>query len=221
MRSVRRKKIPSSNILDLAKRRRTVRRFSSDQVKIRDVVEALEAACQAPSGANSQPWRFMIITDPKIKSRVRAVCEKGEKEFYSNVRGELKEWLLSKGLSWNKPFLEEAPLLVLIFSERKAPYSIQSVWLAIGYILLALEEQGLSTVPYTPSITKTVLDEIAVPGGFRLEAILPVGVSADKKPKESRLGIHEVSYLNLWGKRLSPSDLLSRTDPRSIGTLKR
>jgi len=116
--------------------------------------------------------------------------------------------------------LEKAPFMILIFSDSKAPYSIQSVWLAIGYILLALEELGLSTVPYTPSITKVVLDEISVPERFRLEAILPVGVSANEKPKEPRLGIQEVSYLNLWGRRFSSADLLSRTDSRSEGTLR-
>jgi len=197
------------SVLDLARRRKTSRSFSSTRVSPRDVIEALEAACQAPSGANSQPWRFLIITDPKVKRRVREICESSEKEFYSNVRGKLKNWLLSKGLSWDKPFLEKAPFLILIFSERKAPYSIQSVWLAIGYLLLALEELGLGTVPYTPSTTKAVVDEMGAPEGFKLEAILPVGISADKKPKEPRLGIHEVSYLDLWGKSLSPADLPS------------
>jgi len=221
MRSIRRKKKLNSSVLDLAKRRKTVRRFSSDPVDLRDILVALEASCQAPSGANYQPWRFLIVTDPGIKRRVRQVCESGEREFYSNLRGKLKKWLLSKGLSWNKAFLEGAPFLILVFSDSKAPYSIQSVWLAIGYILLALEELGLSTVPYTPSITKTIQDEIGIPDGFRLEAILPVGVSADEKPKEPRLGIHEVSYMNLWGKRLNSADRLSRIASRSGGALRR
>lgn len=186
-------------VLDLAKRRKTVRRFSSIQVNRRDVLVALEAACQAPSGANSQPWRFVIITDSQVKRRIREVCERIEREFYSSVKGELREWLLARGFNWGKPFLEEAPIMVLVISDTKAPYPTQSVWLAIGYILLALEELGLGTVTYTPSDAKGVLDELKIPDGFRLEAILPIGVSADEKPKEPRLSLEKVTHLNSWG----------------------
>jgi len=192
-----------SSVFELAKRRKTVRRFSSDSVNIRDILLALEVACQAPSGANAQPWRFVIVTDPKKKKRIREECEKGEREFYSNIKGELKEWLLSKGFSWKKPFLEEAPILVLVFSEKKAPHSAHSVWLAIGYILLALEELRLGTVTYTPSDPKGASDEVNAPKEYRLEAILPIGVSADEKLKEPRLGVREVSFLNSWGNPIS------------------
>lgn len=191
-----------SYVLDLASRRKTARRFSPDPVDLRAVLSALETACQAPSGANSQPWRFLIITDSDIKRRIREACERGERDFYSTVSGELRDWLLARGFNWRKPFLEEAPLLALILSEMKAPYSTQSVWLAIGYVLLALEELGLGTVTYTPSSTEGVLDEVDVPDGFRLEAILPIGVSADEKPKEPRRGLHGVSFLNSWGHSL-------------------
>jgi len=195
----------TSLILDLAKRRRTVRTFSSTPVDLdlEDIFAALEAACQAPSGANSQPWRFIIITDPQIKMRIRKVCEHVEKQFYSAMKGELKEWLLSRGLSWRKPFLEDAPILVLVLSQTKAPYSSESVWLAIGYILLALEELGLGTVTYTPPNPEVVADELNVPNGFSLEAILPIGISADEKPKEPRLKLEEVTYVDSWGTHLT------------------
>jgi len=189
----------SSYILDLATRRKTVRSFSSSHVKLKEVLAALEVACQAPSGANYQPWRFVIITDPQTKRRIREACERAERDFYSSVEGELREWLLEREFSWRKPFLEEAPLLVLVLSETKAPYSTESVWLAIGYFLLALEELGLGTVTYTPSTTRGVLEVVDVPEGLRLEAILPIGISADEKPKEPRLGLDEVSSLNRWG----------------------
>lgn len=189
-------------ILELARRRRTARRFSPEPVDLGDVLSALEAACQSPSGANWQPWRFVIVTDPDARRRIREACERGEREFYSSVDGELRRWLLERGFSWRKPFLEEAPLLVLVLSDTVAPYPTQSVWLAIGYVLLALEEHGLATVTYTPSRTKGVLDEVDAPEGFNLEAILPIGVSGDERPKEPRIGLDEVSYLNSWGRRL-------------------
>jgi len=191
-----------SYIRDLASRRKTIRRFSPDPVDLDQVLLALEAACQAPSGANYQPWRFVIVTDSNVRRRIREACERGERDFYSRVRGELREWLLAKGLSWRKPFLEDAPLLVLVLSEVEAPYSKESVWLATGYVMLALEELGLGTLTYTPSSTKGVLDEVEAPDGFRLEAILPIGVPADEKPKEPRRELHEVSYLNVWERTL-------------------
>lgn len=192
--------------LDLAKRRKTVRKFTSDPVNLKDILLVLETACQAPSGANFQPWRFLVIMDPQVKRSIRHRCEQGEKEFYSRVRGKLKRWLSAIGLKWEKPFLEEAPLLIIVFSQKRAPYSTESVWVAIGYILLALEELGLGTITYTPSTTKLVSNEIGIPDEFRLEAILPVGISADEKAKETRLELHEVAYLNCWGSRLA-SDL--------------
>ena len=185
--------------MDLAKKRRTSRMFSSNPIDFKDVTVALETACQAPSGANYQPWRFLIVIDPQMKRRIRSACERGEKGFYSKVKGDWKDWLSSKGLSWRKPFLEEAPLLVLVLSERRAPYSVQSVWLAIGYILLALEELGLGTLTYTPSITEGVLEVTHVPKKFRLEAILPIGISIDEKTKETRRALCEVAYMESWG----------------------
>jgi len=77
------------------------------------------------------------------------------------------------------------------------------VWLAIGYILLALEELGLGTVTYTPSNAEAALDELNVPNGFSLEAILPIGISADEEPKEPRRELEEVTYVDSWGTHLT------------------
>ena len=176
-----------------------MRGFSSKAINFKYVLIALDIACQAPSGANFQPWRFVIITDANIKRRIRDVCERIEKKFYLNVKGELRKWLPMRGLSWKKPFLEEAPILVLVLSEKKAPYSTQSVWLAIGYILRTLEELSLNTVTYTPSISERVLSEVGIPDKFRLEAILPIGISTDEKSKEPRFSLDKVTYANFWG----------------------
>ncbi|KON29242.1 NADH oxidase [miscellaneous Crenarchaeota group-15 archaeon DG-45] len=191
-----------SCVSDLASRRRTIRKFSSDPVDMDKVLPALEAACQAPSGANRQPWRFVIVTGSDVKRRIREACERGERAFYAGVGGELGTWLLARGLSWRKPFLEEAPLLALVLSDVEAPYSKESVWLAMGYALLALEELSLSTVTYTPSDATGVLRAVDAPEGFRLEATLPIGLSADEKPREPRRALHEVAFLNSWGHAL-------------------
>jgi nitroreductase len=187
-----------SYIFNTAKKRKTVRRFAKNSLDLNLIHVALKAACQAPSGANWQPWRFMIITSSSIKKKVRKVCEQGEKRFYVHVKGTLKNWLLKNKFDWTKPFLEDAPVLLLVLSETQAPYSIQSVWIAIGYILLVLEELGLSTVTYTPSNTKALQDTMGIPEDYKIEVILPLGVSRDNKKKEPRRSVTEVTYLNNW-----------------------
>ncbi len=186
------------SVLELAARRRTVREFSGEGVSLGDVLKALDAARHAPSGANSQPWRFLIVTDPEVKARIRRAAEEGERRFYSRVSGGLREWLLSMGFGPEKPFLEEAPVLVLVFSKSGAPYSIQSTWLAVGYILLALEEAGLGTVTYTPSDPAAVAAAAGAPDDLILQVVLPVGRPAGEGRQRPRLGLDEVCRLNDW-----------------------
>jgi nitroreductase len=173
-------------ILELARSRKTVRRFSHEPVDVDKIMQAVEVAGEAPSGANYQGWRFSIILNQGIKRRIREASEKGEKAFYERVSGDWKEWLNEKKLSHSKPYLEDAPVLIVVFARNDVPYSTESVWLAIGYMLLALEELGLATVTYTPSDTKLVENVIEVPDDYRLEAILPVGRPSDDEPKQPR-----------------------------------
>lgn len=186
-------------VYQLAKRRTTIRQFSSRPVAWKDVIVAIQTACQAPSGANAQPWRFLIVTDPSTKRRIREACEQAEKAFYSTVNGALRDWLIRRGLNWRKPFLEDAPLLLLVFAEKQAPYSTQSVWLAIGHLLLVLEALGLGTVTYTPSSAQGVLDVLTVPKEFSLAGILPIGFPAEEKTKEPKFEYDEVTHINSWG----------------------
>jgi nitroreductase len=171
---------------ELAKSRKTVRQFKEESVPLDLLKKALEVAIQAPSGANYQGWYFLIIKDPELKKRVRIASEEGEKEFYKNVSGDWRDWLNESKINWKKPYLEDAPVLVTVLARNDVPYSSESVWLAIGYMLLALEEIGLATVTYTPSNLKLVEDELPIPDGYRLEAVLPIGYSDDDKPKENR-----------------------------------
>jgi len=194
------------SVLQLATSRRSVRRFSRKPVPMRDVIYALNAARQAPSGANGQPWRFIVVDDPDLKARLREASEKGERSLYENVKGEFREWLLTHGLNPSKSFLEEAPLLVAVLMEASAEYARESVWVAIGHMLLALEERGLSTMTYTPSNTGLPLAELRAPQGFKLEAILPVGHSDDETPKEPKNDLNEIVFLNNWGEKLTSSE---------------
>jgi len=185
-----------SVVLELALRRKTVRKFGPEVPRREDVLYALEAAKEAPSGMNAQPWRFLVVDSPELKEMIRVACEAAERAFHAKVRGEWGEWLREKGFTPDKPFLTEAPYLILVFARAEAPFWLQSTWLAIGYVLLALEERGLSTVTYTPPDPKAIGELVGAPGGYKLQTILPVGLPADPKPKYQRKGLEEVVAFN-------------------------
>jgi len=203
----------TGRILELATSRKSVRRFSDKPVSMDDILYALNVARQAPSGANEQPWRFIIVTDPDLKKRIREASERAERNLYANVKGDFREWLLSRGLSHEKPFLEEAPLLIAVLMLSSALYARESLWVAVGHILLAMEERGLSTIVYTPSNTDLPLAELDSPQGFKLEVILPVGYSDDETPKESKKDLDEIAFLNRWGEKFTQSECGSAVHP--------
>ena len=185
------------------RKRRTVRDFSAEPVP-RDIIEqAILAAGSAPSGANQQPWTFVAISDPHVKSRIRAAAEEEEKAFYSGRAGE--EWLEALaplGTDWEKPFLETAPWLIAIFMQRwgqgpdgkrvKHYYALESVGIAVGFLIAALHEAGLATLTHTPSPMGFLNDICGRPENEKAIVLLVVGKPAEgcrvpaiaKKPLE-------------------------------------
>lgn len=191
--------------------RRTVRDFSPEPVPLALVENAIRAAALAPSGANRQPWRFVVVSDPAVKSEIRAAAEAEEKESYERRMPE--EWLEALaplGTDWHKPFLETAPCLVVVFKmdsdpvpapggvddgtarKRKNYYVAESVGIACGFLLAALHLSGLATLTHTPSpmgFLNRILDRPAHEKPFLL---IPVGYPAEgakvpvieKKPLE-------------------------------------
>lgn len=181
------------NLIDLARKRKTVRKFKDSVVPpLEDILYSIEVAKEAPSGMNAQPWLFYVVKSSKLKEKIRNECEKAEKIFYEKSRGRLKDWLDAHEFSWKKDFLTQAPYLILVFSNKKFPFSRESVWLSIGYLLLALEEKGLATVPYTPPNFREIELILDVPEEYKLEVILPVGYSDDPKSKYERKKLEEI-----------------------------
>ena len=191
-----------TSILELARSRRTVRRFQRRSVGLEDIVYVLETARQAPSGANRQPWRFIVVRDRGLKRRIREECEEAERGFHERAPAWMKRWLREKGITWRKPFLEEAPVLILVFGRKTEPYWVQSIWIAVGYILLALEERGLSTVTYTPPRTGWTNELLGVPRDYILQVILPIGYPGEEPEKPPRLPLSEIAFLEEWGNPL-------------------
>jgi len=147
---------------DEMQRRRTVREYSDRPVPRQVIVDAVRAAASAPSGANLQPWHFVVVEDPAVRKQIREGAEIEEREFYQ--RRATDEWLAALaplGTDENKPFLETAPYLIAIFYERhgldaegkkfKTYYAPESVGIATGLLIGALHHAGLATLTHTPS----------------------------------------------------------------------
>ncbi len=176
----------ATDFRDIMMRRRTVRDFS-DQAIPEGVVEAcIEAAGRAPSGANQQPWHFAVVRDPEVKSRIREAAEAEEREFYGGRAPQ--EWLdaLSHlGTDDQKPFLETAPALIVIFQKNqveneegemvKTYYPKESVGIATGFLITALHHAGLATLTHTPSPMKFLTEILERPSSEKPFLLLVVG----------------------------------------------
>ncbi len=186
-------------LIDLARERRSIRRFRRDPISDEDLRYILEVAHYAPSGANRQPWRFVIVKDPNLKKRIREICEEIEREFYKHVPEWFRNFARERGISWRKPHLEEAPVLIHVFGYRRSPHWKESVWLMIGYLLLAAAEKGYATLTYTPSDTRWANEFFNVPENWGLETIINIGYPAQEPSYPGRLELSEICYENSWG----------------------
>ena len=167
-------------------RRRTIREFDNRPVPRSILEECIRAAASAPSGAHMQPWKFVAVSDPEIKRRIRVAAEAEERHFYEHRAS--REWLQALaqlGTDENKPFLETAPWLIAIFEERwgvtpggerrKHYYPTESVGIATGFLIAALHNAGLATLTHTPSPMKFLNEILGRPRNERPFLLLVVG----------------------------------------------
>lgn len=183
---------PSLSPLDAARalvaileRRRSVREFSSAPVE-RTLIETLVAAATtAPSGANKQPWRFVAVSDPALKREIRIGAEDEEREFYARrAPGPWLKDLEPLGTDWQKPFLEIAPWLVVVFRLSKCDdgsdvyYAQESAGIAVGMFLAAAQTAGLATLTHTPSPMRFLNRILGRPPHEHPFVLIPVGHAA-------------------------------------------
>ena len=170
--------------------RRTVRQFSERPVAHEVIENCLRAASSAPSGANMQPWKFVVVSDPVLKLKIRKVAEQEEHEFYT--RRATPEWLEALaplGTDEHKPYLETAPYLIAIFVERygKLPdgrkvkhyYAVESVGIATGILITALHHAGLASLTHTPSPMGFLNEILERPENEKPFLLLVVGYPAE------------------------------------------
>ena len=192
--------------LDVARRRRTVRDFSPEPVSVEILHLAVAAAASAPSGANQQPWTFVIVTNPEVKRRIR---EGAEKEEHENYHGRMpEEWLRALAplqTDWHKEFLETAPALIVVFKQEYGLdssgqhvthyYVNESVGIACGFLLAALNAAGVATLTHTPSPMGFLREILGRPKNEKPYLLIPVGYPSaqcrvpdlQKKPLEEVL----------------------------------
>jgi len=170
-------------------RRRTVRDFSDRPVPIDIIESALRAANTAPSGANLQPWHFVVVSGAETKKKIREAAEAEEQEFYEHRASE--EWLAALeplGTDADKPFLETAPYLIAVFLQKFADlpdgrkvkhyYPAESTGLATGILITALHVAGLATLTHTPSPMRFLNEILDRPKSERPFLLLVVGYPA-------------------------------------------
>ena len=180
----------SKDFFNKIKTRRTIRDFSSKDIPVEILENAIKAAGRAPSGANQQPWHFVIVSNKKIKKSIRNAAEKEEQAFYTKRAP--KEWINALkhiGTDANKPHLEKAPYLIIVFAERysvneksekiKNYYVSESVGISTGFLITALHFAGLVTLTHTPSPMKFLNKILNRPSNESAYLIIAVGYPDD------------------------------------------
>lgn len=177
----------AAGFYELLNTRRSVRSFATDPVPQELLEQAVMTASTAPSGAHRQPWTFVLVGDPVLKTRIRQAAEDEESENYEGGRlpPEWREALAPMGTTSNKPYLEEAPWLVVLFEQRygiasngdttKNYYVKESVGIAAGIFVAAIHNMGLSTLTHTPSPMAFLARILNRPENERPFALFPVG----------------------------------------------
>ncbi len=169
--------------------RRSIREFSNEPIDRAVIENIIKTASTAPSGAHKQPWTFCVVSDAEIKKQIRVAAEAEEKLSYSGRMSE--QWLKDLaplGTNWEKPFLETAPYLIIVFKrayelgangQKLQNYYVQeSVGLAAAFLLMAIHNAGLGALTHTPSPMNFLCEILKRPENERPFLLIPVGYVA-------------------------------------------
>jgi len=193
------------DFFELCQSRRSIREFSSESIPHEALQLILRTASSAPSGANKQPWKFVVVTDPKLKKEIREAAEAEEKQNYKHRMP--KEWLDDLepfGTDWHKEFLEIAPALIVVFAVnyekdldriRKNYYVKESVGIAVGFLLAAIHNAGLVALTHTPSPMDFLQKILNRPENEKPFLLIPVGYPKEgtQVPDIGKKSLEEVS----------------------------
>jgi iodotyrosine deiodinase len=214
----------AESFLEIMRQRRSVRYFSDRPVPLELVETLIAAAGTAPSGANKQPWRFVAVSDPLLKREIRLAAEAEERLLYEKRANDA--WLSDLaplGTDWEKPYLEVAPWLIVIFKlmrddepgrrSDQVYYVNESVGLAAGMFLAAAQHAGLATLTHTPSPMAFLSRILERPDHERPFLLVPLGHPAEDcvVPEITRKPLDRIMVLD----RSEPLPPTSRPRPSS------
>lgn len=180
----------SEAFYEVMNKRRSIRFFSDKDVPLEIIENCINTASTAPSGAHKQPWTFCLISNKELQKKIRAAAEEEE---HTNYNGRMSDrWLedlAAFGTDWNKPFLEIAPYLVILFKKSydfdadgqktNNYYVNESVGIAAGMLLAALHNAGLATLTHTPSPMNFLAEILERPKNEKAFLLIPVGYPTD------------------------------------------
>src|SRR5438445_8574376 len=180
----------SRAFLELMERRRSVRHFSDEPVPAELIENAIRTAGTAPSGANQQPWTFVVVTDPELKERLREAAEHEERLLYEQrATEEYLDAIEPIGTDWIKTHITDAPALIVVFeqsygyepdgSKRKHYYVRESVGIATGFLLASLHAAGLAMLTHSPAPMGFLKEILERPANERPFILIPVGYPAE------------------------------------------
>ena len=190
--------------------RRSVRFFSAKTFPKEIIENIILTAGRAPSGANKQPWTYVVVDDPALKKQIRTAAEKEEKEFYENkITDEWRKDLEHLGTGWEKPYLEVAPYLIVAFKQdygldkngnkSKHYYVNESIGISLGFLISAIHNAGLVTLTHTPNPMTFIRDILKRPKNEKPVVILPVGFPASDAvvPNITKKKLDEIMVWNI------------------------
>lgn len=170
--------------------RRTIREFDTRQIPLEVMENIILTASTAPSGAHKQPWTFCLVSNPEIKRKIREAAEEEEKISYSSrMPNTWKDDLKPLGTNWEKPFLEDAPYLIVVFKQSygiengekvQHYYAGESVGIACGFLLAAIHHAGLVAVTHTPSPMNFLSEILRRPANEKPFLLIPVGFAKEE-----------------------------------------
>jgi nitroreductase len=187
---------------EVIRKRRSIRKFKDDPVSDETLNKVLEAGRWAPSAGNTQPWHFIVVTDPDVKRRIAKVCTDSSKKTWSRFTPERAKYLAQRGGSWDKSSMGEIPALIVVCNEvlerMREEFVLGSAWASIENMLLAATAEGLGSCIYTYydlEEEQKLKEILQVPNKYRIVAMIQLGFSSIEPPSPSRKTLKKiVSY---------------------------
>lgn len=200
----------SKNFYEFMNKRRTIRDFSSEKFPREIIENCIKTAGTGPSGANKQPFTYVVVDDPIIKKEIRKAAEAEEKEFYDHkITDEWRNDLAHLGTDWKKPFLEIAPYLIVVFKQNygldsegnktKHYYINESVGISMGMLIASIHNAGLCALTHTPNPMEFIRKILKRPENEKPIVIIPVGYPAENVnvPDIKRKPLEKILVWNL------------------------